>query len=90
MRLCHCAAVYPDRERSIVGRKRCGACRGRGTVATVVTDAQRATLAKGKWREVRDGVWSHERYPEARVEAALALAEGDERAAKRAAEKVTT
>ena len=92
MKLCYCAAVYPDRERSIVARRGCGACGGRGVVPTAITAAQRATLAAGGWRE--DGArWRHERYSEARVETALALAEGDEKAAKRAAvtnERTTT
>ena len=89
MKLCGCAVVYPDKERSIVGRERCGACRGRGTVATPITAAQRATLAAGRWREDGGG-WQHPEHGRARVEAALALAEGDERAAKRAAERMAT
>lgn len=89
MRLCPCAVVYPDRERSIVGRRGCAECGGDGVLPTRVTEAQRATLAAGGWREV-GGEWRHPMHGTARVEAALALAEGDERAAKRAAEKVTT
>jgi len=96
VRLCHCAAVYPDKERSIVGRQGCGACDGSGVVPTVVTAAQRATLAAGGWRETggrwreTGGRWRHSLHGTARVEAALALAEGDERAARKAAERTAT
>ena len=90
MRLCPCAVVYPDRERSIVGRPGCGACGGKGVVASSLTDAQRDALAAAKWREVRPGTWTHALYWEASVEAALDLAAHDEKAAKRAAERTTT
>ncbi len=90
MRLCSCATVYPDRERSIVGRRGCPECGGRGTAATSVTRDQWADLVAAGWSVDGNGVLRHAKYGRARVETALALAEGDERAAKRAAEKVTT
>lgn len=83
MRLCPCAVVYPDRERSIVGRRGCAECGGDGVLPTRVTEAQRATLAAGGWREVR-GEWRHGVYGTARVEAALELAASDARNLRRA------
>ncbi len=83
MRLCPCAVVYPDRERSIVGRRGCAECDGRGVLATEVDEAQRAALAAGGWRE--DGArWRHRLYGTARVEAALELAASDARNLRRA------
>ena len=58
---------------------RCPRCRGTAVERTQVTEAQRATLAAGGWREVREGVWSHALYWEASVEAALELAASDAR-----------
>ena len=83
MRLCPCAVVYPDRERSIVGRRGCAECGGCGVLPTKVTEAQRATLAAGGWREV-GGEWRHGVYGTARVEAALELAASDARNLRRA------
>lgn len=83
MRLCPCAVVYPDRERSVVGRRGCAECGGDGVLPTRVTAAQRATLAAGKWSEV-GGEWRHGVYGTARVEAALELAASDARNFRRA------
>lgn len=83
MRLCHCAVAYPDRERSVIGQRGCVECGGDGVRPTRVTEAQRATLAGGGWREVREGVWSHALYWEASVEAALELAASDARNLRR-------
>jgi len=82
--------AYPDRERSVVGRPGCADCGGRGTAATPVTREQWADLVAAGWSVDRNGVLRHAVYGRARVEAALALMESDKRAAKRAAEKVTT
>lgn len=82
MRLCPCAVVYPDRERSVVGRRGCAECGGDGVLPTRVTEAQRATLAAGGWREV-GGEWRHGVYGTARVEAALELAASDARNLRR-------
>lgn len=83
MRLCPCAVVYPDRERSVVGRRGCAECGGDGVLPTRVTEAQRATLAAGGWREV-GGEWRHDHHGTARVEAALELAASDARNLRRA------
>lgn len=90
MRLCSCAAVYPDRERAVVGHKGCAVCRGRGVVTTEVTAELRAELAAAGWSVDRNGELRHARYGRARVEAALALMESDRKAAKRAAERMAT
>ena len=82
MRLCLCAVVYPDRERSVVGQRGCVECGGDGVLPTRVTEAQRATLAAGGWREV-GGEWRHGVYGTARVEAALELAASDARNLRR-------
>ncbi len=82
MRLCPCAVAYPDRERSIVGRRGCAECGGDGVLPTRVTEAQRATLAAGGWREV-GGEWRHDHHGTARVEAALELAASDARNLRR-------
>ena len=59
----------------------CG--RGVGRCASPpVTEAQRATLAAGGWREV-GGEWRHDVYGTARVEAALELAASDAERRKR-------
>ncbi len=83
MRLCPCAVVYPDRERSVVGRRGCAECGGDGVLPTRVAEAQRATLTAGGWREVC-GEWRHGVYGTARVEAALELAASDARNLRRA------
>ena len=82
MRLCPCAVVYPDRERSVVGQRGCAECGGDGVLPTRVTEAQHATLAAGGWREV-GGEWRHGVYGTARVEAALELAASDARNLRR-------
>jgi hypothetical protein len=83
VRLCSCATVYPDRERSIIGRRGCAECGGDGVLPTAVTDEQRASLAAGGWRE-DSGRWRHRLYGTARVEAALELAASDARNLRRA------
>ena len=82
MRLCPCAVVYPDRERSVIGRRGCAECGGDGVLPTKVTEAQRADLAAGGWREVGGG-WRHDIHGTARVEAALELAASDARNLRR-------
>lgn len=89
MRLCHCAAVYPDSERSVRGRPGCADCGGDGEVATPVTREQWADLVAAGWKAEGDELW-HAVYGRARVEAALALMESDRKAAKRAAERTAT
>ena len=61
---------------------RCPRCRGTAVERTQVTEAQRATLAAGGWREV-GGEWRHGVYGTARVEAALELAASDARNLRR-------
>ena len=68
----------------------CAVCHGRGVVATSVTREQWADLIAAGWSVDDRGELRHAEYGRARVEAALALMESDKRAAKRAAERMTT
>ena len=84
MRLCPCAVVYPDRERSVVGRRGCAECGGCGMLPTKVTEAQWATLRAAGWSLTDGDTLRHDYHGTARVEAALELAASDARNLRRA------